>query len=403
MSGPNRRKTALPPITGLPSLAGPPGAGIRGGGNITCIISCAKQPDLNLRHPEVEEALLKSARFWLDRGVDGFRLDVANYYLHDELLRDNPPSGWKAARPYEWQQHLYNRSRPETLEFIRKLRGVLDSYDARMSVAEIFSSEPMQRSIEYIASSDLLHTAYGFHYLQATEISAALLRQPFDEWLDGNAWPSWSFSNHDVPRVVSRWSNDTPSPELAKLLNAILVCLRGTIFLYQGEELGLPQADVPFEKLKDPEAVRFWPETLGRDGCRTPMPWERNHSQAGFSSTDPWLPLEKRHLPLSVDAQETDETSVLQFTRQLLNWRRHHPALVTGDIHFNNTPEPLLYFRRQRGNKTVHCIFNTGANAMAGAALPETSTPEMLAINATVETLLKDRVLPPRSGLIFAG
>ena len=149
------------------------------------------------------------------------------------------------------------------------------------------------------------------------------------------AWPSWAFSNHDVERVVSRWSGDVgPSSSLAKVLIATLTTLRGTVFLYQGEELGLPQSEVPFDLLQDPEGKMFWPEHKGRDGCRTPMPWRSSAPHAGFSNGEPWLPVESAHVPLAVDRQEEDTDSVLNFTRTFLAWRKRYPALIDGDIRF---------------------------------------------------------------------
>jgi len=324
----------------------------------------SEQPDLNFHNNDVQEAILSVARFWLDRGVDGFRLDVANYYFHDPLLRDNPASGAKdPSRPYHFQQHRYNRSQPGTLAFLKRLREVVDAYDDRMTVAEIASASHIQRSIEYTEGADRLHTAYNFLFLESEELSAELIRRGLSQWRSKDAWPSWSFSNHDVKRATSRWGAHDHEPAYAKLLFALLCSLRGTVFVYQGEELGLGQADVPFEKLQDPEAIRFWPANLGRDGCRTPMPWQARRANAGFSSTTPWLPVDPRHEAIAVDQQEALPDSVLNFAKLFLGFRSRHPALVHGDISFCGGGDAILSFTRESGDERLLCAFNLTSRA----------------------------------------
>ena len=287
----------------------------------------SEQPDLNFHNPAVQDAILDVARFWLDRGVDGFRLDVANYYFHDAKLRDNPPSGAKnPERPYHTQQHRFNRSRPETVGFVKKLRSVINQYPDRMSVAEIFSDHHISRSLDYTSGPDRLHTAYNFKFLNAESLTSDLIRAALTEWTDDTAWPSWSFSNHDMTRAISRWNKAGDDPAFAKLLVALLCSLRGTAFLYQGEELGLPQGDVPFEKLRDPEAIRFWPNGSGRDGARTPIPWESDKPNAGFSTGEPWLPVDARHPAMAVNQQDTYEGSVLKFTRRFFGISQRAPG-----------------------------------------------------------------------------
>ncbi|MDT8439712.1 MAG: alpha glucosidase [Wenzhouxiangellaceae bacterium] len=319
----------------------------------------AEQPDLNFHNPEVRAAMLDVARFWLDRGVDGFRLDAANYYYHDAELRDNPPSDApEPRRPYHFQTHLYNRSRPENLEFLRQMRALLDQYDARMSVAEIASSKHMQRTVEYTQGPDRLHTAYNFIFLETDRLTPGLLRHALEPWDGVEAWPSWSFSNHDVKRAVTRWGGSNPDPGFARVLMALLATLRGTIFVYQGEELGLPQADIPFERLRDPEAIRFWPENLGRDGSRSPMPWAARSLHSGFSTVEPWLPVDPRHAALAVDEQARDPDSTLNFTRRMLALRRQFPVLRSGGIVFHEAGEHVLSFERSEGQQRVLCMFN---------------------------------------------
>ncbi len=331
-----------------------------------------EQPDLNLHHPDVQQAILDAAAFWLDRGVDGFRIDVANLFCHDPRLTDNPPKPGPAGdRPYRMQQQLYNRGRPETLAVVARLRRLLDRYPDRMAVAELARSEDtIGTMIEYTDGPDRYHTAYSF-VLMAEPFGPAVVRDALETMLRRSkaAWPSWAFSNHDVIRAPSRWASiahaDESDPAFAKLLIALLCSLRGTVFLYQGEELGLPQADVPFERLVDPEGIAFWPRHRGRDGARTPMPWRQDATNAGFcpDNVEPWLPVDHRHILLAVARQQADPQSVLAFTRSFLAWRKRHPALIRGDIRFLDLPEPLLGFERAAGPECVLCVFNLSGEA----------------------------------------
>ena len=319
------------------------------------------QPDLNFHCEAVQEAILDTARFWLDAGVDGFRLDVANFYFHDAQLRDNPSAPPRdEGRPHTYQRHLYDRSRPETLDFLARLRAVTDGYGGKMMVAEVDSADPTGRSIEYTDGPTRLHTAYSFGFLHTDTLTPDLVRTLLEGWRGREAWPSWSFSNHDVARVASRFGGEG-RPGRARMLLALVLSLRGTPFLYQGEELGLPQADVPFERLRDPEAIRFYPEGLGRDGCRTPMPWSHQAPHGGFSGAEPWLPVDPRHEALAVDRQEGDEGSTLSAARALLAFRREHAALRTGGMDFWEAGPTVCAFTREGDGQRIACLFNLGA------------------------------------------
>ena len=310
------------------------------------------QPDLNLHNSEVLDAIEGELAFWLDRGVDGFRLDTANFYLHDKLLRDNPPrpdalrggGDTPMSNPHAWQSHVYDRSRPENLGVLRRLRALTDRYPERMMVGEIACDLGVRRIAEYCAAPDLLHTGYSFDLLGPV-FSAAHVRRSVEDFFaePGDGWPAWALSNHDVMRVASRWGDG--SPECVRLLLALLLTLPGTPFLYQGEELGLPQAEIGFADLRDPYGIAFWPSIKGRDGCRTPMPWT-DAPGAGFSDGKPWLPVPTAHRALAMAAQAADPGSALAFTRAFLRLRRAHPALRHGRARFLDAPEPVLAFRR---------------------------------------------------------
>lgn len=334
----------------------------------------SSQPDLNFHHEPVREAMLETVRFWLDLGVDGLRLDTANFYYHDQQLRDNPPRDRQSSvvdlsvgdfNPYMFQMHCFDKSRPENLGFLRDLRRLLDGYPSRAMVGEIGDDDGLARIAEYTAGNDKLHMAYSFDLLGSAH-DAGFLYHTFDrfESIVGDGWPSWALSNHDVGRVASRWACDQlPAFErLAKLqlIAALQMCLRGSPCIYQGDELGLPDAELAFEDLQDPYGISMWPEFKGRDACRTPMPWHRDASDLGFGSGQqrPWLPLSESHRKLAVDRQLNDPNSTLNFYRALLAWRKQIPVLQTGSMRLCAEHKSCLAFFRESENQTLLCVFN---------------------------------------------
>jgi alpha-glucosidase len=335
-----------------------------------------EQPDLNYWNPEVWEAILQVARFWLDRGVDGFRLDVINYLVHDRELRDNPPMKRPRTPPLatQMQRHMFDRSRPETLDFVRKVRALMDSYGGRMTVGEIGDEPPLPRQQEYTLPPDRLHTAYSF-YLLSAPASPELFANALTSWADAGGWPSWSLGNHDITRFPTRMAHDDPRETRA--LMAALMALRGAIFLYQGDELGLPQANVPFERLRDPYDIASYPKGDGRDGARTPMPWRADEPRAGFSTAgDTWLPIDPAHLPLAVDRQEADPDSMLHFTRALVAVRQASAALRIGVARVAPSPPGVLAIEREEGGERVYCLIDLAGRSarveVAGAVGGET-------------------------------
>jgi alpha-glucosidase len=350
------------------------------------------QPDLNLHNAEVQDAILSVARFWLDRGVDGFRLDVANCYTHDLLLRDNPPSGLGTlSRPYFMQKHLYDRDQGETFQFAARLRALTDEKPGRFLLAELAADDPEAAIADYTLGDDRFHTAYAFRFL-AKPFGVEVIRQGVEELLarapspEQAAWPSWAFSNHDFERVASRWGTGRDL-QFHKMLLMLLTSLRGTAFVYQGEELGLPQAEVPQERLRDPDGIAFWPAYKGRDGCRTPMPWTDANGAVGFTTDDvePWLPVDARHRVLSVDRQEADPASMLAFTREWLAYRRTQAALITGEIRFLDLGPEVLGFERGSGDSRRLVLFNLGRTE-AIIPLPEGPWTVEFALGARLDT-----------------
>lgn len=319
-----------------------------------------EQPDLDLNNRAVWTALLDVAGFWLARGVDGFRFDVVNFLACDPALADNPPVVREKtpARPHRMQAHVHDRNQPVTLEFLQQARALLDRH-AAFSVGEIEDEDPLPIQRRYTERGAALHTAYSFALLRNRAVTPALIHAAMTAWEGSDGWPAWSFSNHDVVRAATRLAGDDPAR--AALMNALLLCLRGTAFLYQGEELGLPHADVAFARLRDPEAIAFWPHGVGRDGARTPMPWKKAAPMAGFTSEpDAWLPLDARHAALAVDAQAGDPASPLEITRAWIALRRSSPALRLGDWTPAEAPDPVLAFLRAHADETLLCAFNLG-------------------------------------------
>jgi alpha-glucosidase len=330
------------------------------------------QPDLNFHNPAVQDALLETMAFWLERGVDGFRLDVVNFYFHDAALRANPPlagAAGPAVNPYDMQDHRHDKSQPETIGFLTRMRALLDRYGDRMLVGEIGDGQrPIELMSEYTRGSDRLHMAYSFEFLREA-FGAAFFRSRVEAFFAGapDGWPCWSFSNHDVIRHASRWQAHAADPKaFARQMAALLLSLEGSVCLYQGEELGLPEADILYEELTDPPGIRFWPEYKGRDGCRTPMPWDPHGPACGFSTVKPWLPVKAPHRALTVADEEADPGSTLAFYRAMIAWRRQTPALRAGRTRFFATDEPVLAFARELPDGTaVACVFNLGRGPAA--------------------------------------
>ncbi len=322
-----------------------------------------QQPDLNLHQPAVQDALLACCRFWLDRGVDGFRLDAINFGMHDPQLRDNPPRGIDprdATRPFDFQRHVNSMSHPDIPKFLERLRALTDEYDGIFTVAEVGGIDPLPEMKSFTKGTNRLNTAYSFDFLYAPSLSTRTVQEAFEPWNEGagDGWPSWAFSNHDAPRAVSRWVEGPVKPAHAQLYLALLMSLKGNIFLYQGEELGLPQADVPRDALVDPEAIANWPRTLGRDGARTPMPWVAESAGAGFSAAKPWLPMDRRHVDLAVDRQEADPEATLHVARRLLALRRENKTIKTGALRFRDVSDTVLAFERAEQQDRLLCLFN---------------------------------------------
>lgn len=349
-----------------------------------------QQPDFNYHNPDVQDWMIGNMRFWLDRGVDGFRFDTVNYFFHDRMLRDDAADyrvkTEAEANPYMMQYHLFSKNQPENLAWIERIRALMDAYEGRATVGEMGENHHAIRMMGEYTAPGRLHQCYSFE-LMGYDYSAAFFRGKIEEFFTGapEGWPMWAFSNHDVVRHVSRWARHGVSQDaLAKQAGALLLSLQGSICLWQGEELGQTDTQLEFEDLTDPQGIAFWPEPVGRDNTRTPMVWDAS-PHAGFSSVKPWLPVKPPQAARNVAGQLADAGSVLQFYRKMLAFRRSTPALTLGDTRFHDLPEPLLAFSRGDG---VTCIFNLSATP-ASLTLGETTLigPGHATLSGTTLTL----------------
>jgi alpha-glucosidase len=346
----------------------------------------AEQPQLNCHNPEVQDALLGVAKFWLDRGVSGFRIDALNHSMHDPLLRDNPAAphdGKPRTRPYDFQIQRYNQSHPDILLFIERLQALITSYPDTYSLAEVGGLNAGAEMKAFTQGPARLNSAYGFDFLYAENLTPSRIAAAQDFWPDepGMGWPSWAFENHDAPRAVSRWCALEHRDAFARMKAMLLLSLRGNPILFQGEELGLEQDDVPFERLQDPEAIANWPLTLSRDGVRTPLPWKAQDEHGGFTSGHPWLPLSEANLARAIDRQEADPASLLHLTRRLIHLRRDDAALRRGTCEVLLADETRLALRREAEGRSVLAVFNIGERKAAWPDAVPTSGKVLAAVN----------------------
>lgn len=369
------------------------------------------QPDLNFHNPQVVQQVLAEVEFWLKRGIDGLRLDAINFCFHDALLRDNPARpeeerrgrGFRTDNPYAFQYHRYDNTQPENHAFLEQLRRLVDRYPGVVTLGELSGEEPLDIMVEYTAGCERLHMAYNFELL-VDAFSIAHIRSTIEtlEAKSADCWPCWAIGNHDVRRVASRWANGTQMQPWAKLLNAFLFSLRGNICSYQGEELGLGEADVPQDALQDPYGLNFWPAFKGRDGCRTPMPWTHGGTNCGFSGGQPWLPIPDEHRASAIDVQNAEPDSVLNAYRSFLRWRTRHPALRLGSIRFVDSPADTLCFVREHEGKALLACFNF-ASEMRAVPLKGLGSAQALAGHGFANCRLVDgRVEIPPVGAFFA-
>ncbi|HAJ45883.1 MAG TPA: alpha-glucosidase [Alphaproteobacteria bacterium] len=369
-----------------------------------------QQPKLNLHNPACRAAVMDVFRFWLDLGVDGFRLDVAHSFLHDALLRDNPAVPMEARRASHWshaanlQEHLFDNGFPASghpgpaeRAVLDEVRAIVESYPDRFVFGE-FAEEPRFLG-DFASDQHGAQSGYTFAYLYTTKLSAKIFADHIAQ-LNGFAdtWPCVTLSNHDISRPVTRYSGLQRDDALAKLLLTVLVAHRGTILLYQGEEMGLGDGSVTRAQVRDPFGDLYYPLFKGRDPCRTPMPWRGDAPHAGFTTGTPWLPMAPEHSRQAADRQEADHGSVLNFSRALLAIRKTFPAWVKGNISVAYSDDDLLVLAREGEGQRLIFAFNLSE---VDAALP----PGIIPPNARVVELphfgTAKTILAPRSAALW--
>lgn len=315
-----------------------------------------EQPDLNWRNPQVRESLLDVFRFWLKKGVHGFRLDVFNVYFKDTEFRDNPPK--LGIRPFDWQKHIYDASQPEMYPLLNEIRQIMDTKKDSYVVGETFLADP-ERTASY-CGDDKLHAAFNFNFAENRWHPKRFLKSAC-QWysaLSDDAWPNNFLSNHDMHRTATRYCPGEDDRR-AKIAAAMLLTIKGTPFIYYGEEIGM--RDIPIRRkadVKDPIGKTFWPFFKGRDGCRAPMQWS-SENNAGFSSTEPWLPVHKNYLKRNVESQSADPNSLLNLFKTLIQLRKSEPALQRGDfVPLFDDPQYLFAFLRTYKEQQILVVLN---------------------------------------------
>jgi alpha-glucosidase len=364
-----------------------------------------QQPDLNWRNPEVKEEFFKIFRFWLDKGVDGFRLDAVNFIVKDKKLRRNPT----IIELLFGKRNFYSRNRSSSLKLLQEFRSLVNSYDDRMMVGEIFALPPGESNVVgyYLSSGeDTLNMAFDFsllfqrwsarNYYKAIEKSYGSI--------PSKGWPCIVLSNHDLSRSYGKEKFGAQALEKAKIRAMLQLTLKGTPFIYYGEEIGMKNGDIPKEQIKDPLGKIYWPLYKGRDGARTPMQWDESEF-AGFSKSRPWLPVNHDHYSKNVLFQKPNEYSLLNFYKKLIGIRNSSPALNRGDwIPVSKGRDGILSYIRNHGGEYLLVVLNF---SLSEKKITFQDANEFCLIMSTTGRVLscfvqlKDFRIMPLEGLIF--
>jgi alpha-glucosidase len=315
-----------------------------------------EQPDLNWRNPEVQRAMLNTMRFWLDRGVDGFRVDVMWHMIKDDQFRDNPvnPDYQQHMATYDQLLPVYSTDQPEVHDIVRKMRHVLEEYDERMMIGEIYL--PIHKLVAYYgADRKGAHLPFNFQLLtlpwNARHIAMAI--GDYEGALPQEGWPNWVLSNHDQPRIASRVGRDQ-----ARVAAILLLTLRGTPTIYYGDEIGLRDVPIPFEEIQDPQGLNMPDKNLSRDPSRTPMQWD-NSKNAGFTEGKPWLRVDRNYQAINVQAQKDDKDSMLTLYKKLVALREREPSLTRGNYKpVYSDHQMISYIRETQGASAFLILLN---------------------------------------------
>ncbi|MCD6570807.1 MAG: alpha-glucosidase [Deltaproteobacteria bacterium] len=322
--------------------------------------SVPEQPDLNWRNPQVREAILSDMAFWLDKGVDGYRLDVINWTMKDKELKDNPHCIGR--RPYDMQRHLYDKDQQEAVDVAKAMRELTDRYKDKILVGEVAldHSDPREAARYLGENGDGLHATFNFSFTYS-RFGAERFKAEVSAWEEAvgkRGWPTYVLSNHDEIRHISRYAKGRWTIPRARVLAAMLLTLRGTPFLYYGEEIGMRNLWPKRSEILDPLGKRYWPFHPGRDGERTPMQWNGSKN-AGFSTGEPWLRVHPNFRKINVDIQDKDPNSLLNLYRRLIWIRKENSALREGSYkEYPNSPTGIFSFFRQTHEQHLFTALN---------------------------------------------
>lgn len=316
------------------------------------------QPDLNWRNPEVKDAMLQVLKHWLDLGIDGFRLDVINMlFKHSEFKNHSP------LKLYFSNQNTPNRNQPEVYTTIKEIRTLLDAYDDKVSIGEIYAPPPGNSALanSFLGNgTDMLHLAFDFSLI-FTRFSASCIYRTINKYyasIPSSAWPCFVLSNHDLGRNIKPHGLKRHRTKKANILATLLLTLKGTPFIYYGDEIGMENAHIPRKAMRDRYGKLFYPFYKGRDRYRTPMQWD-NSNYAGFSTTKPWMPIHPNYLSVNVEKEESEADSFLNLYKRLIAIRKQHKALQCGDISFCSKGESgVLIYRRIYRESTIEVLLN---------------------------------------------
>ena len=360
-----------------------------------------QQPCLNWRNHEMRKAIFDVVTFWLDMGIDGFRLDVINLLFKDKKLHN------ESIRSLISNKKVYSRNQPEVYKMLKEFRSLLDKYPEKMSVGEIYTPPPGDHRLvaSFLGNGlDMLHMAFDFSLVFAFFKSSNYYKiiHRYYSHIPQQAWACFFFSNHDVGRSVKRRNFICNKYKKAKLHALLLLTLKGTPFIYYGDEIGMENTKIPKHKMHDLYGKFFYPFYKGRDGARTPMQWN-NTTNAGFSTNTPFLPVNDNYLNINVAAECEDENSVLSIYKKIISLRRQYQALQTGEIEFLNKGKKnvLAYFRYDDNNRFL-ILLNFGFRKKRLKISDLQNTTVMFSTHQTQKVSIKDTVvLLPYEGLIL--
>lgn len=334
-----------------------------------------EQPDLNWYNPEVQAAVKDVIHFWAKKGVDGFRLDTANFYAHDLEFRDNPkqpegsvPLEMREGVEYDKYITCFSKDRPENFEFLKFIRQSLEEISPHLTtVGEIGGIQQIDELIDlscrYVQGNERLHMVYNFCLLGALTTSKIIevLQKTEAKREDGHM--SWSLGNHDCPRVITRTQGNSINPGFHQTLILMLLSIKGTPILYYGDEVDLPDYDIQKDEVRDPVGIHYWPQYKGRDGCRTPFPWDMDQPNQGFNQgTKPWLPTKS---PVDLKQQFSDPLGTLSVIKEMIRIRKSSPALQFGSFQILFRNDHGFLFERKTETQTVQVACNVSNSEMS--------------------------------------